>query len=224
MPAEGAGVQHAVVIVGGERPDRRVLTYLPPDAFVIAADSGLDHAMALGLPVHLVVGDLDSVSDDAIAAAEASGIPIERHRVDKDATDAELAVIAAIERDMEHIIIVTGAGVVDRFDHLLGTVLLLGHERFERRRREAWVGGAHLDVVTGPGAITATARVGETVTLLPIGGAATGIVTDGLRYPLCSEDLPAATSRGISNVAATVHPTIRIERGTLLVIRPEAIT
>ena len=217
-------MQHAVVIVGGKRPDGRVLAYLPPAAFVIAADSGLDHALSLGLAVDLVVGDLDSVSNDALAAAEASGIPIERHRVDKDATDAELAVIAAIERDAEHIIVVTGDGVVDRFDHLLGTVLLLGHELLERRRREAWVGCAHLDAITGPDTIELTTRVGETVTLLPIGGAAVGIVTDGLRYPLCGEDLPASTSRGISNVAGTIHPTVRIEHGTLLVIRPEAIT
>ena len=217
-------MQHAVVIVGGERPDGRVLAYLPAAAFVIAADSGLDHAMALGLAVDLVVGDLDSVSDDALAAAEASGIPIERHRVDKDATDAELAVIAAIERGAEHVVVLTGAGVVDRFDHLLGTVALLGHALFEQRRREAWVGGAHLDAVTGPDTIQLTTRIGETVTLLPLGGAATGIVTEGLRYPLCGEDLPASTSRGISNVAATVQPTIRVEHGTVLVIRPEAIT
>ena len=37
-----------------------VVARLPADRYVIAADSGLDHALALGLPVDALIGDLDS--------------------------------------------------------------------------------------------------------------------------------------------------------------------
>ena len=45
---------------------------------VIAADGGLDHALAAGLTPAVLVGDLDSVSSDGLAWAEAHAT-IERH-------------------------------------------------------------------------------------------------------------------------------------------------
>ena len=46
--------------------------------------------------VDLLVGDLDSISPEGLAAAEDSGIRIERHAIDKDATDLELSLAAAV--------------------------------------------------------------------------------------------------------------------------------
>ena len=59
---------------------------------MIAADSGLDHATALGFAVDLVVGDLDSADPAAVDAAVAAGAAVERHPEAKDATDLELAL------------------------------------------------------------------------------------------------------------------------------------
>ena len=68
----------AVVVAGGplgtEADDREraaevaaaALRGLPGDAWVVAADSGFDRARALGLRVDQVVGDMDSVSPDAL--------------------------------------------------------------------------------------------------------------------------------------------------------------
>ena len=246
-------MDHAVVIIGGAPPDPRAvalvgsMSRLPSaslsardsmsgslsaslsargSAFVVAADSGLDHARALGLDVDLVVGDRDSVSPDALAWAEDRAIPVERFPVDKDATDTELAVVAAIEHGARHVVLLTGAG--DRLDHVLSVVLLLGHPAFASVVLEAWVGRAHLLRVLGPGTLVVPAAPGETVSLLPIGGPVHGITTTGLQYPLADETLAPATSRGVSNVVAstvtpTVTPSVTVTQGTLLVIRPEAL-
>jgi thiamine pyrophosphokinase len=226
-------VDHAVVVIGGASPDARALELLDRRAVVVAADSGLDHAIALGLDVDVVVGDLDSVSPESLAWAAAHGVPVERFPTDKDATDTELAIDVAVGHGARHVVILTGSGDTagpgagrpgeHRIDHLLSVLLLLGNARFAGVALEAWVGGAHLLRLTGPGRLVVPARAGETLSLLPIGGAATGITTAGLRFPLLDETLAAGTSRGVSNVADRPHPSVTVAQGTLLVIRPEAL-
>src|SRR5690348_11873254 len=105
MPAEGTmgppdprAARGALVFAGGDRPvpfDRSA-TATATSGIVIAADSGLEHARALGVPVDLVVGDLDSVDPAVLDAAIADGVTVERHPAAKDATDLELALDAAV--------------------------------------------------------------------------------------------------------------------------------
>jgi len=210
-----------VVISGGDPPDRAVLSRLPEAARVIACDSGLDHAFALGMTVELVVGDFDSVSEAGLARAEAAGIPIERHPVDKDAVDLELGLDAAVARGATHIVVVAGGG--DRLDHVMAGLLLLGQDRFAGTRLEAWYGTAHLIALHGPDKAELTGAVGEVVTLLPVGGVADGITTSGLRFPLDREPLTPGSTRGVSNELLGGPATVRVERGALLVIVPHAL-
>ncbi|MFQ5947659.1 MAG: thiamine diphosphokinase, partial [Acidimicrobiia bacterium] len=86
----------AVVFAGGDPEPASVRSLIPPDSLVIAADSGLDLVASLDLTVDVVVGDFDSVNPELLQAAVASGARVERHPVDKDATDLELALEAAL--------------------------------------------------------------------------------------------------------------------------------
>ena len=103
-PGDGDPVVSGAIIVigGGEAPDVAVVALVPAPICVIAADSGVDHARTLGLAPDVVVGDLDSVSADGLAWADALGADIQRHPADKDATDLELALdvaeLAAVAR------------------------------------------------------------------------------------------------------------------------------
>ena len=107
---------------------------------VIAADSGLGLAAALGVCADLVVGDMDSVDPAALAAAEHAGAQVQRHPVAKDATDLELALDAALALGPADVTVVGGHG--GRLDHFLGNALLLAAERYAPLTIQARMGGA----------------------------------------------------------------------------------
>jgi len=182
---------------------------------VIAADGGVDRALALGLHVDLAIGDFDSVSAAGLAAAEASGARVERHPVAKDATDLELALDAAIALRPARIVVVGSDG--GRLDHLLGSVLLLADERYAATEIDAYLGGACVSVVRG--SRTLAGVPGDLLTLLPMHGAAEGVTTRGLVYPLRDEMLSSGTSRGVSNVFSASEAHITVDRGCLLAVR-----
>ena len=210
----------AVVVGGGGPPaiHARDLGDLGPAPRVVAADSGLEGALALGLAVDVVVGDMDSVDPAALAAAEAAGTRVERHPAAKDATDLDLAVDAALAAGRpERLVAVTGTG--DRFDHALAVALSLAGPRLAEVAVEAWIGPAHLWVVRHRLALTG--EPGALVSLIPVHGPARGVVTTGLRYPLAGEDLAPGTTRGVSNELAGGPATVEVGEGVLVAVAPD---
>lgn len=231
----GAGPSGTVVVVaGGEVPDRRLRSLVPEHAIVIAADSGVDHALDLGLRVTTVVGDLDSASAEGLAAARAAAAEVVAYPVDKDATDLELALVAAAAVGPRAIVVLGGHG--GRADHHHANLLLLAAPALGGASSSASAGPpastASIDVTAwmGSALITVIRRratllgaVGSIVSLLPVHGPARGITTDGLTFPLADEDLPAGTSRGVSNRFAAASADIRLSEGVLVAIQPDAL-
>jgi thiamine pyrophosphokinase len=219
MPAEEGVAERVVVIVaGGEPPGPWAFLAVPAGATVIAADSGLDHAVALGLDVAVAVGDFDSASPAAVRAAEARGVRVVRHPVAKDATDLELALEEALALRPDRIVVLAGEG--DRLDHLLSLLLLLGAPSLEDVVVAAVVGDARVLVVRCERTLAGTP--GELVSLLALHGPAEGVRTKGLEYPLEGETLEPGSSRGVSNVFAGESARIAVERGVVLAICPGA--
>ena len=115
-------LRHALLITGGPAP--RNVGVLPKADLVIAADEGFDNARSLGIHVDLLVGDLDSASPGAADQAPA----VERHPVDKDETDLELALAAALNAGMTSVTVVGTIG--GRVDHALGNLLVVAADRW----------------------------------------------------------------------------------------------
>lgn len=204
-----------VVVAGGHPPRPDAVLAVPLGARVIAADRGLEHARALGLEVTVAVGDFDSASPEAVAAAAAAGTGIERHPAEKDATDLELALDAALALGPARILVLAGDG--GRLDHLLSTLLLLGSPRYASVQIDARIGRAHVHVVRGERAVEGAP--GELISLLALHGPA-DVRTQGLAYPLVGETLEPGSSLGVSNTFATAIARIVVERGVLLAVRP----
>ena len=203
-----------VVVAAGEGPD--VSAALPSAAAVIAADGGADRAAALGLDVTLVVGDLDSVSEAALTAAQRDGARVVRHPEAKDATDLELALAEAVALRPRRVLVVLSSG--GRLDHLLSALLVLAAPLLAPVEVDALVGESLVHVVRT--ARTFVGEPGELLTLVPLHGRAEGVETAGLLYPLTRETLEPGSSRGVSNVFTGGEARVAVERGVLLAIRP----
>jgi thiamine pyrophosphokinase len=208
-------MRSAIVVCAGG-PVRRALPSVDEDTLVIAADSGAVEAERLGLPVALLVGDLDSAPSDLVERLETTGAAVDRYPADKDASDLELAIETAVGRGAERILVLGGDG--GRLDHLLGAAFLLGSERWGAVRIDAVLGAALVHVVRGERRLRGHA--GELISLFAVGGPADGVTTSGLRWRLEDDTLLAGSTRGLSNELVGATATIQVGRGVVLAIRP----
>jgi thiamine pyrophosphokinase len=218
----------ALVVADGEAPSRAALDEAWPGwadgvDLVVAADGGANGALALGLRIDLVVGDMDSLAPERLAELEAAGVAAERAPAEKDESDTELAILAAIRRGAGDLTVV-GAFGGPRLDHLLANVALLAHPALGGRDVRLVDGRTRVGLVVAPAADgspvrrTLAGRAGDLVSLIPFGEDAVGVTTAGLDYPLSGGTLAAGPARGISNRRAAAVASVELERGRLLVV------
>jgi thiamine pyrophosphokinase len=210
------GTAPSVLVVCGGGRIRDEVRSAADGRTVIAADGGADEAVRLELFVDVLVGDMDSVTPEALRQVEVGGGAIRRHPRDKDATDLELALEEALELEPARILVAGGGG--GRFDFLIGNALALAHSRLAAVDVDAWFGDATVHVVRDERRLSGDP--GERISLLAVGGAARGVRTEGLRWPLDGDDLPAGVGLGMSNEFAAETAVVGIRDGVLLAIRP----
>lgn len=212
-----------IFLVGGSPAARPPVGLTPgPGDRVIAADLGAHHARAWGWPVHLLVGDLDSLPAHEAAALAAAGTPARVAPAAKDESDLELALAHAVAEGAAAIVICAALG--GRADHMLANVLLLtrpelagldvalvdGNETVRLLRGDRRGGAiARLDLAGAPG---------DLLSLLPLEGDVEGVTTEGLLYPLHDETLHLGQARGLSNVFTAPGAAVTLRRGLLLAI------
>ncbi len=183
--------------------------YLRPTDRLIAADGGMRHLRALGLRPERIIGDGDSLPPDL----DLSDIPFIRYPAAKDETDLELALLWAAQEPTPEIGVLGALG--GRLDHELANLLLLALPQL--RGKEVWMAGNGWRVTCLHGGETRSVRAapGTTLSLIPLGGPAQGIRTQGLAYPLRDEPLHFGPARGVSNVLTQDVVTISLREGLL---------
>ena len=189
------------------------------DAVVIAADSGLDHALDAGLAPTILVGDMDSVSATALRWARHHGIAIHEHPPAKDDTDTELALATAIHVGATDVVMVGGGG--DRLDHSIGALTALGHGSMSGLHSVTALWSAStVHVVHAPRSLALGLPIGTTFSLLALHGRCTGVGEVGSQWPLDDAVLEPGSSLGISNVAVDTTVTVCVATGVLTIVVP----
>ena len=210
----------AVVIASGDLAPGD-LRHVDGADLVVAADGGVDALARAGCRVDRLVGDLDSADPALVERLAAQGTVVERHPVDKEASDAELAVRAALGAGADRVVLLGALGG-QRLDHELANVLLLADPALAAGELRLIRGGTTIRAVRDGGSLAIEAGPGALVTLLPVGDDADGVTARGLRWTLEAATLRIGRSRGLSNEVAEAGASVRVERGTLLVVEHTA--
>jgi len=206
----------AVIVASGDL-DAVDVARLDGAGLVVAADGGAGSLEAIGRRPDLLVGDLDSADPGLVERLRSAGTRIESHPADKEASDTELALEAVFAAGATEVILLGAIGG-DRLDHAVANLMLLADPALAGRDVRLAHGSSVARALHGGGRLVVDGTTGDLVSLLPVGGDAQGITTDGLRWALTGATLGLGRSRGLSNEVTTPHASVRLERGTLLMI------
>ncbi len=211
-------IKRVIIFANGELPDlEKARAILSGDDFIVAADGGTRHVLALGRTPNIIIGDLDSATFDLGPLIE-KRTQVIRFPKDKNETDLELAINHAINLNPNQIVIVAALG--NRLDQTLGNISLMTDPalssvdiRLDDGAEEVFFCREQVQVHGGSGDI---------VSLIPWQGDVAGVLTNGLKWPLQSEILYSHKTRGISNEMIGETAAIQIKSGLLLVVHARA--
>lgn len=198
-------------------PDRRLAQQASHADYIIAADGGAHTLATAHITPHLLIGDLDSLTPALVEQLAQQHVEIRRYARDKDETDLELALLAAVAAGATDIDLFCVLG--GRWDHTFATIAMLTLPLLATRNVRIFADQQTLCIVRDT--LDLPGDIGDVLSLLPLTPTVTGITTTGLAYPLHDATLRFEHSRGVSNVITHTKPTISIKHGILLVVHHE---
>jgi thiamine pyrophosphokinase len=227
-----SAVLRALVLADGAAATRRSLDRAWPGwcdgiDLVVAADGGARLAGPLEVTIDRWVGDGDSIDPASLERLRERGVAVTLAERDKDASDAELAILEALSAGATDITVVGALGG-PRLDHALANIGLLSLAAIAQVPMRLLDPSARVSLIRAPGPggepvrVELRGRPGDVVSLLSMGGDVEGVTTERLRYPLNDEPLPAGPARGLSNVRLAEVAAVIVRRGHLLVVESPA--
>lgn len=208
---EGLGKQMIRCVIVGAAPftDAAYLkTYIQPQDYVIAADGGQRLLAAMGISADLIIGDFDSSSKPS--TGDCRVLPTR-----KDDTDVMAAVRSALTDGATSFTLLGCMG--GRFDHTMANVFVLYY--LQAHGADGVMVDEHHEVsLLTAGCHTVPVRKGWYVSLLPYGGAASGVTIRYAEYPLEDAHLDIAHPLGVSNGFTEKPMEITLKSGALLLI------
>lgn len=183
--------------------------------YIICADGAAEYLMCLNIYPDLLVGDFDSINKKTLEWIKRNNVEIRQFPKEKDMTDTELAVEFALKQNPKKITIIGAMG--SRLDHSLSNIMLL--YKIHRVGIDAIIIDEINYITITSDILKMRCQIGQTISILPIGGDAKGVTLEGLEYPLIDYNIETGSSLGISNKSVAEEIVISVKNGTLLVAK-----
>ncbi len=201
-----------VIFSGADIDDYKfVASFLRSGDFVICADSGLRHAVALGITPDLVIGDFDSLGK----TPENGENNIIVLPCEKDDTDTFAAAEKAVEQGADEVLIFGAVG--SRLDHTLGNVATL--EFLNEKNIPARIIDSNNDIrILKSGTVRLKKQNGCFLSLVPLDKTLSEVSMSGVKYPLKNAEVSRMKTLTISNEITSDYADITVKSGTALII------
>lgn len=206
-------MKKALILANGDAPKIKQIKYLQKKGYkkLICADGGANSARKLNIIPDIIIGDLDSISDDTkkYYSDKSKIIKIKR----QNDTDVEKAIKYLIKNHFDEVILLGATG--DRLDHSicnLGIVLKFFHQinisiLHDKSLLRAY--NKNVELIT---------QKDETISIYGFDDK-TKVTSRGLKYPLKNVSLPFGKKESTSNAAKSKKVQLEIFNGIIFVIR-----
>lgn len=204
----------AFVFTGGSICVENITEKPEADDIIIAADSGYNNALAMGLTPHLLVGDFDSLGKKNIP----SGIKTVELPAEKDVTDTHVAIDAAIENGAEQIVII--GGLDGRLDHTLSNLAIL-RDLFDKNIYAVITDGVNrVRYIRSTSTLLARSRY-KYFSLIADDEKVKGIDIEGGKYPLKNAAILRKHQYAVSNEITGNCALIAVKKGGLFIVESD---
>ena len=208
------------ILTGGDWPTQdRVQAAVADAALVLCCDGAADRALLHGIVPDVLVGDMDSISQQTLAQLREQHLNIRQLPCRKDMTDTFEACEIALQRGATQVAFVGGFG--QRMDHSLGNMHCLMY---------LCQHGVQTAMETGPASVYATrdtlvlhGQQGKTFSLIPLLPDTHIARLAGASYPLTDAALPMGHTLGVSNVVTQEEVEVDVDRGMVLCLLYHAL-
>jgi len=182
--------------------------------FIIAVDGGSNKLRKLELLPDLIIGDLDSITEENKAHFRKENVEIIKHPVEKDQTDSEIAVDYCKGNNFEQLYLTAALG--GRIDQQLANLNLL--EYIYQIDLEARIISDRIEIAIIDQKKKFLAKEGYRLSLIPQSSTVCGLSIKGCKYNLEDQDIFRSKSRGISNLIENNQAEVKLKSGLLIYV------
>ena len=208
-------MKKALLISGGRQVSKELIEkYL--DRFIIIADGGARLLMKYGLGADILLGDLDSIGEEALTYIKEHEIEVKKFPAKKDFTDTELALSYLVDEEYKDIVILGALGT--RLDHELANLMNL--KKLYKKGIRAKIEDDYNEVIYVEEGSYDFEKTNKKYFSLINAGDRMNFTTKGFYYEV--EDLEINSenpSRGVSNEMVGEKATIKINSGSAFIIQ-----
>ncbi len=206
-------MKKCIIIANGRSPSKKVISFFNKKGYstLICADGGANSALKLGLVPDFIIGDLDSVSDEAINFFSDKSTIIKIQR--QNDTDVEKCLKFAIRKGFSEALLLGVTG--DRLDH---TICNLGIVLKFYDKIKCNIVAENSFLTPTDKTVVLKSKSGETISLYAF-NTKTKITSTGLKYQLRNSTLPFGERESTSNVATKDEVKLIVRGGIVFIIR-----
>ena len=181
---------------------------------IIAVDGGANNARDVEILPNLIIGDLDSITEQNKKYYYQNNVELLKFPVEKDQTDSEIAVDYCLKNGINQIFLTAALG--GRVDQQLANLNLL--EYINELNLEARIISEKIEIALISSSRKFVDKKGYRLSLIPQNKIVKGVSIKGCKYNLENHDIKRSESRGISNLIENKQAEVTLESGLLIYV------